>query len=169
MGNFTFDASTVPPSKAFDPLPAGWYRMRITKAEIKGSEKAGDMLALEHEIDEQAHPEHRGRKVFSNLCINHQNVQAREIARRTLSALCHAIGVLQLTDTTQLLGKVLQVKLRPVPAKDGYDAKNEVSGYRPMNGDEVAGVSTQPAASTPAAAGGAPVANGGAPGWRNRK
>lgn len=126
-----FDATQVEPNKAFDPLPPGWYFMKVTGAETVNSDSAGQMLKLTHEIDEQKHPEFANRKVWSNLCINHPgSQQARDIAQRTLSGLCHAIGKLRITNTDELLGCEVQVKLKVKQADEKYDAKNEVVGYK---------------------------------------
>lgn len=164
MGNLNFDASQVKPNTAFDPLPPSWYTMRIVGAELVPSEKAGNMLKIEHEIDEHTHPEFANRKVFSNLCINHPNDQPREIARRTLSAIAHAINILQVDDTSVLLGQTLLVKVKSVPAKDGYDAKNEVSGYKSLKDRE------EPSGSSPTVAGAngtaAPATQAAKPSWK---
>lgn len=164
MGNLNFDASQVAPRTAFDPLPPGWYVMRIIGAEMVPSESAGEMLKLQHEIDEGVHPEHNGRRVFSHLCINHPTSDiARDIANRTLSALCHSVGKLQVSDSEELLGVTMRVKLKVKPAdkERGYDASNEVSGYKSVK-DEVEGAPA-PAANTPrtataASGNGAPAA-----------
>lgn len=151
MGNLNFDASQVAPNTSFDPLPNGWYAMRIIEAGMAPSEKAGDMLKLRLEIDESAHPELANRSVFSNLCLNHPtSQQAREIAMRTLSSICHSIGKLQISDTEELLGHSLRVKVAAVPARTdattgkSYDAGNEVKGYKAL--DEK--VETPPPATT---------------------
>lgn len=161
MANLNFDATNINPNVAFDPLPPGWYACTIVSAEITVSEKAGEMLKLQHEIDGDRHPEFAGRRVFNNLCINHPNQQPREIAQRTLSAIAHAVGHLQLSDTDELLGKALEVKVKSVPAKDGYDAKNEVSGYKAIEG---AGIT--PTAKPAAAPATAPATTAAKPSWR---
>lgn len=142
MGNLNFDASNIAPSTAFDPLPPGWYAMRITECEIKPSERAGDMVKLRFEIDETQHPDKANRSVFHNLCINHPtSQQAREIAQRSLSAICHAVGKLQVNDTDELLGQTLRVKLKAVPARTdqatgkSYDATNECTGFKSLSED----------------------------------
>lgn len=162
MGNLNFDATNVAPNSAFDPLPPGWYAMRIIGAELVPNEKAGEMLKLTHEIDEEKHPEYAGRLVWSNLCINHPNETPREIARRTLSAIAHAIAVLNITDTNDLLGRSLRVKLKAMPAKDGYDARNEVSGYRSLAEGDGGAAPTPTSAPTKSAA---PAAT---PSWKKR-
>lgn len=170
MGNLNFDATNVAPSTAFDPLPNGWYTMRIVGAEMAPSEKAGEMLKLQLEVNETVHPQFANRKVFSNLCLNHPtSQQAREIAQRTLSAICHAIGKLQVSDTEMLLGQSLQVKVKATPARvdqatgKSYDAGNEVSGYKPLseNTPEHAGASASTGTATAA-----PAAAAAKPSWK---
>jgi hypothetical protein len=140
MGNLNFDASGIAPTTAFDPLKDGWYAMRIIESEMVPSEKAGDMLKLRLEIDESAHPEMANRSVFHRLCLNHPtSAQAREIAQRTLSAICHSIGKLQISDTEELLGQSLRVKVKALPARTDaatgktYEASNEVAGYKALS------------------------------------
>lgn len=148
MGNLNFNAADVPPPENFDPLPTGWYAMRIVWLEMRTGSKAeaGEMLAGELEILDEEHPSYAGRKAFFNLCINHANEQPRVIARKQLSAICHAVGMIQVADTGELLGQSVRVRLVAVPARDGYDAKNEVKGFKALSeGDE------KPAAETTAA------------------
>ena len=174
MGTLNFDATQVAPSQSFDPLPPGWYAMRITECEMVESPTADAMVKLKFEIDETEHPEFHNRCVFQNLCINHPESQkAREIANRSLSAICHAVGKLQVADTDDLLGLSLRVKLKVRPAstseKDGktYDAGNDVTGYKPL--DEKVETPAPTAAARPAAptAGAAPAAPAPAkPSWK---
>lgn len=157
MGNLNFDATNVAPSTAFDPLPNGWYTMRIVGAEMAPSEKAGQMLKLQLEVDETVHPQFASRKVFDRLCLNHPtSQQAREIAQRTLSAICHAIGKLQVSDTDMLLGQSLKVKVKSTPARvdqatgKAYDAGNEVGGYKPISEETAQPAGASASTGTPA-------------------
>jgi len=133
MGNLNFDATTVDPDTggSFDPLPPGWYQCSITAAELVESSNsdAGEMLKVTFEIDANVHPDHNGRVVSTWLCKDHKKQQVRDIARRQMSAIGHAIDVLQLEDTTDLLGGELMVRLKIRPAKGEYDASNDASGY----------------------------------------
>lgn len=136
MGNLNFNAADVPPAEALDPIPPGWYACSIIAAETKSSEKAGEMVAITFEVDGNAHPQCANRKLFTNLCINHpSSEQARDIARRSLSAIALAIGKNLLEDTDDLLGGRLRVKVKVVPPKDGYDAKNDCCGFKSLSED----------------------------------
>lgn len=165
MGNLNFDATDVAPNTAFDPLPPGWYAMRVIAAEMVPSDSAGDMLKVEHEIIAERHPDFANRKVFSRLCINHPTSEkAREIAQRTLSAIAHSIGKLKLADTDDLLGQAVQVKLKVRPADGKFDAGNEVTGYRAIE-ESAETAAAAPAAAKAAAPAARPVA-GGKPAWK---
>lgn len=162
MGNLNFDASSVPPATPIEPLKDGWYAMRIQNSALKTSETAGEMLAIEFEIAEDHHPEFRGRKVWTNLCIQHPNDKPREIARQQLSAICRAIGKMAVTDTDDLIGGVLRVKVRAVPATEQFKAKNDVVGYQALDG----AIDTK-TTTAPAQQGSAPApAQGPRPSWK---
>lgn len=155
-----FDASTVAPSAALDPVPAGWYKVHITDSEAKPTGK-GDGFYLELEM-EVLDGSYAGRKIFDRLNLSNPNPVATEIAYKTLSAICHAVGVIQVADSAQLHNRPMQAKvaLRAAgPGADGkhYEASNEVKGYK---GIEQAGQAAPPAfapsAPPPAAAPAAP-------------
>jgi len=171
MGNLNFDATDVPPAESFQPLPTGWYGMRIIGLEMRTSSNAaaGEMLSGELEILDDMHPDYAGRKAHFNLCINHANQQPREIARRQMSAICHATGRLQVSDTGELLGESIRVRLVAVPAKDGYDARSEVRGFKALT-DEAPEEAAKPAAAAEKPKGAAKPAatktSGTKPGWK---
>jgi hypothetical protein len=125
-----FDAGSIEPNTSFDPLPPGWYAMRITSSEWKPTSKGdGHYLQMVLEIDETHHPEHKGRRVWERLNLKNPNQTAVEISQRTLSAICRAAGVMQLGDTDQLHGIPIAVQLKVKAATERYEATNEVKGY----------------------------------------
>jgi hypothetical protein len=132
-----FDASRVEPNVAFEPLPAGWYTAMITDTGEKDTnDKLGKMLEVTLEI---MGGDFNKRKVFDRLNLVNANPMAVDIAYRTLSAICHSVGVIQMTDTSQLHGKPLLVKVAFRPARTdkdtgkSYDASNEVKGYKAVD------------------------------------
>lgn len=149
MAQLGFDVSSTKPQAAFDPIPPGWYAMRINKADVVVGQKAGtgEMLKVEFEVIEHAHPDQAGRRVFANFCHQHDNKQTRDIARAQIAAIGQSIGKPSMNDTEEMLGGELRVKVGVQPAKDGYDARNEVKGFKALSDVDVAA----PAASTPAA------------------
>ena len=153
IGNF--DASAVEPAAPRDILPAGKYIAHIVKSEMSKTSKGGQMLELELEVIDG---QFARRHFWDRLNLVNSNPQAVEIAQRTLSAICHAVGVIKVSDSEQLHFKPMLVTVKVKPAEEKYPAKNEVGGYEPANGAKAA-------AYTPPAASGAPaaqVATGGA-------
>ena len=136
LGN-TFDATAVEPSAPREIIPPGEYVVQIVESEM-ASTKAGDGEMLKLTLDIIDGP-HAGRKLWDRLNLVNRNQQAVEIAQRTLSAICHATGKLQVSDSEALhfIPMIATVKVKPAgPDKQGIhrEAQNEVSGYKPANG-----------------------------------
>ena len=105
-----FNANNVKPSQSFDPLPAGKYLATITASEMLPTNNGnGQFLKLEFVV---AEGEHKGRKLWSRLNLNNPSAQAVEIAQRQLSAICHAVGVLEPRDSVDLHNLPLMVKVK---------------------------------------------------------
>lgn len=152
MAQLNFNAATVEPNAAFDPIPAGWYTAQVTESEMKPT-KAGDGSYLSITLQILG-GDFNNRKVFDRFNINNKNPVAVDIAYKQLSALCHAVGILQVQDSQQLHGKPVQIKVSLKPASQDpqtgaqYDAGNEVKGYKAVEGGmPIAG---QPAGGAPA-------------------
>ena len=154
MAQLNFDASTVAPQEAFDPIPAGWYPAQIVESEMKAGSKPGSSyLAITLQI---MGGDFNNRKVFDRFNLQNANPVAVEIAYRSLSAVCHAVGLIQVADSQLLHGRPMMVKVSVRPARvdatsgSAYDASNEVKGYKALD-------------ASVAVAGGAPAT--GAPAW----
>lgn len=145
-----FDANAVDPAQSREPIPAGWYKAVITESEEKPTKaQTGSYLQMTLEIIDG---EHAGRKAFERLNLNNPNATAVEIAQRTLSSICRATGVMTPRVSQDLHDKPLMVKIKVKPAKDGYDASNEIAEYEAVQ---------KGAASAPAATSG-----GATPPWK---
>lgn len=147
-----FSVDTLPVgNNNFEPLPEGWYNATITGAEIKAT-KAGDgkFIAVKYTI---TGPSHQGRVVFGNLNIKNASTKAEEIGRSQLGDIMRAIGLAKVTDTDQLIGGNLGIKLS---LKTGEYAGNEVKAFRALNGSAPAPVAPfkplGPSAAAPAKA-----------------
>lgn len=146
----SFDINELPQGAgSFDPLPAGWYSTSIQGAELKKtSTGTGEYISVKYAI---TGPTHQGRTVFGNLNIKNPNPKAEEIGRQQLGELMRAIGLARVTDTDQLIGGQLQIKLAVTPERTDertgktYDPSNEVKGFKSLTG-------SSPAASIPQAA-----------------
>jgi hypothetical protein len=147
----TFDVSNLPQGNGgnFDPLPPGWYSATMAGAELKTTKSGtGQYVAVRYDI---IGPTHQGRVVFGNLNIRNQSPKAEEIGRQQLGVICRAIGLAKVSDTDQLIGHILMVKLS-IEKSDQYGDKNEVKGFKAI----ADGAPPKAAAAAPAAAKAAP-------------
>lgn len=150
----TFDTATLPQSEqSFDPLPAGWYQAKITKAEVKDTKAGtGNYIAVRYDI---LGPTHQGRVVFGNLNIKNPNSEAERIGREQLGELMRAVGLPRVQDSDELIGGELNIKLK-VRLSEQYGDSNDVSGYRAISGAQPPAPKTAGSASAPAPAGAPP-------------
>ena len=155
----SFDVNELPVGNtgSFEPLPAGWYTATISQSELKATKaNNGQYIKLRYDI---TGPTHQGRVVFGNLNIKNANPKAEEIGRQQLGEIMRAIGLAKVTDTDQLIGGQIGIKLE-VKKDAQYGASNEVKGFKSLSG------SAAPAASMPSAS--APAAGKTAPPWAKK-
>jgi hypothetical protein len=138
FGN-TFDATGIEPAKSFEVLPPGQYPAQIVASDIRVT-KDGTGQYLHLEIDALDGP-HKGRKLFDRLNLVNANPQTVEIAQRTLSAICHATGRMQVRDSEELHLIPFIADVQVQPPKNGYGETNRVR-YRPLDGGKAAAPQT---------------------------
>ena len=128
----SFDATSVEPTTPYELLPAGKYRAQIVESEMRVTKNGmGQYLWLMLDIVEGPQ---QGRKVFDQLNLVNANPTTVEIAQRTLSAICHATGKLQVNDSEELhlIPMTIQVKVKP--PKNGYGESNAIAYLPPDRG-----------------------------------
>lgn len=158
-----FDASQVAPDSGRDPIPSGEYVCCIVDSAMRPTkDNSGKYLELVHEIMDGPM---KGRKVWARLNLVNVNQQTVNISQAQLSAICHAAGVLQITDSQQLHNRPMLVRVEFVRAdgKKRTTDSNEVRGWKAINGAAPAPVQqaafgqvAQPAAAPQQQATGAP-------------
>jgi hypothetical protein len=132
MAQFNFDASTVAPQASSGPVPAGTYLAQIIESDVaplKSGKGTGLKLTFEI-IDGQQ----KGRRIWENLNIQHENDETQRIAQSQLSALCHAVNVIKLQDTAALHHKPVHVRVVVREAQGQYQASNNIKGYESAGG-----------------------------------
>lgn len=156
-----FDANAVAPREEFTALDPGDYPVAIVASSVEDNQqRTGSFLKLEIEvIDGPA----KGRKLFDRLNLNNPNAQAVEIAKATLSAICHAVGKLTVSDSNELHNKPMLAVVRKVPFKKNGAVQegqfsNEIATYKPLS------AAGQPAKAVGGAATGGTTGEGAAPG-----
>ena len=147
-----FVAADLPQGNSYEVLPEGWYTATITKADIQATKDGtGQYIKVRYDI---TGPSHQGRVVFGNLNIKNASAKAEEIGRQQLGEIMRAIGLAKVTDTDQLIGGSLSIKLDVRAATEQYAAQNEVKGFKAITGSAptFAAPAASPSASAPAAA-----------------
>ena len=128
---FSFDATSVSPQESFAPLPAGTYNAVVEDSELKATKSGtGQILNLKWRVLDG---QYANRIIFDRINVSNQNKTAEEIGQRQLSALCHAINTLKVSDSSQLHNKPCAIKLA-IRTSEGYDPQNEVKGYSAVSG-----------------------------------
>jgi hypothetical protein len=148
--NEVFDVNSMPKSeRSFEPLPAGWYNVTITGADLKQTKAGnGEYIAVRYDV---AGPTHAGRVVFGNLNIKNPNPTAESIGRQQLGELMRAAGFAKVEDTDQLIGGQLQIKL-DIRKSEQYGDSNDVKGFKSLaSGSAMPTVVAAAAAAAPAA------------------
>lgn len=103
MATLQFDATQVDPAGISSQLPVSGpegYGVIISASEMKeNKDKTGGYLELTLQVIDG---EHKGETGAYRLNLFHSTAKTVEIAYRQLSAVCHAVGVFQVADSTQL-------------------------------------------------------------------
>lgn len=147
----TFETASLPEGRSYDLLPDGWYNVTITKADL-GPTKSGTGQKIDVRYDITG-PTHQGRVIFQSVNIRNQSQKAEEIGRQQLGEIMRAVGLAKVQDTDELIGGHLCVKVKTKPAENGYEARNEVSGFKAIDGSAPPVRTAQaPAAASAAAA-----------------
>ncbi len=134
MAILNFNANEVEPNTPFEVIPAGKYNAVIVESEMKATRAGtGRYLKLVFEITDG---DFAGRKLFASINLENPNQDAVRIGRAELSAVCHAVNVLNLQDTVQLHNLPLIISVRVKKNQDG-EPTNEVRGYEPRSGVKI--------------------------------
>jgi len=126
-----FDANKVEPNEVQQPVPAGDYLAMIIKTERKKT-KSGSGEYLELSMKIQGGPQD-GRAVKDRLNLWNQNEVARKIAWGDMSAICHAVGVMQPNDSNDLCNIPMMVAVAVTDPNEQGRQYNEIKGYTKRN------------------------------------
>lgn len=122
-----FDANKVEPQSVREIIPAGDYLAIIADSEkVETKARDGYMIKMKLQIIEEG--QYKNRTLFDNLNLWNKSEQAVQIAQSTLSAICHAVGVLQPKDTSQLHNKPLCIVVKTGKYND--NPTNSIAGYK---------------------------------------
>ncbi|MGI9305432.1 MAG: DUF669 domain-containing protein [Gammaproteobacteria bacterium] len=118
-----------------EPVPAGWYSVQIVDSQVAfNDQKQNKRITLTYQILDGTY---KDRKIMDGLNIENPNQQTVEIARKHLSTLCRAVGLAGVSDTYELHGRPLQIRVNVREAQGEFGPQNEVKEYRLIDGDDV--------------------------------
>jgi hypothetical protein len=145
--NEEFDASSVEVStNTYEPVPAGWYSVRVNDADLRTTKAGnGQYIAVRYDI---VGPSHEGRVVWGNLNIKNPSSKAEEIGRQQLAELMVAVGLKKVSDTDQLIGGELSIKLA-IRKSDEYGDSNDVKGFKAISGSPAPAAPDSPTSKAP--------------------
>lgn len=125
----TISLEDIPEQKNdYSPIPAGDYIATIKDAEHKLTKSGtGEYIKLKLEI---LAPSNTGRIIFSNLNIKNDNPTAQGIGMAQFGSIMRAGGLSKVSNTDQLIGITVGIKVAIREARDGYEAQNEVKAYK---------------------------------------
>lgn len=135
----------------YEPLEAGVYKVIITDAELKPTQKGGTRLALELVVVGE---NGKDKKLWDGLnLVCPGSATAENIAQKQLQSICEQIGVDPSspsfgTDDIKMKPFDVDVKIEGYTDNEGNPKKrNAVASYKPSKG---AGVSQSPTTQAPA-------------------
>lgn len=137
----SFDINDIPEStNSYEPLPEGWYPVVIQAAELKPTKDGtGQYISIKYGLANSF------RTVYGNINIRNQSQKAEEIGRQNLGDIMRAIGLSRVTDSDELIGGNLTIKLI-IKEDEKYGRKNEIKGYKAIEGNAAPKPTVKPAA-----------------------
>lgn len=140
MAQLGYTADYSQPEEDFSIVPAGEYIAIIESSDYApNKQNTGMMLKLTWSILDG---EMKGRKIFENLNLQHENAQAVIIAQKALNSICMAVGLQHIQDSSQLHGIPV---ILDVAVKDDktYGPQNRIKKHLPASRSQTASVSGQ--------------------------
>lgn len=138
----------------YPSIPAGDYTAAITESSLEDTRAGtGQYIKLRFDI---SGPTHAGRVMYTNLNIRNPSQQAEQIGQQQLGELMRAIGLSSVTDTDQLIGHSLVIRVAKSKESnpdyaDAEGFRNDVKGFKSVGGNSTpapAQSSTPPAAAS---------------------
>ncbi len=118
----------------YSAIPADDYIGKIVESkDIRNKADTGSYLKLTFQITQG---EFKGRKLWTNLNLDHPTAEAVEIAQRELATICKACGKVSVEDSEELHGIEMTLKVVVKKAQANFPESNEVKNYKPVEGVE---------------------------------
>jgi hypothetical protein len=129
-----FDPNDVDPIDNFGSIPEGEYEAEIIESHQRDT-RAGDGSFIELTFRITSGP-FENRQLIDRLNLNNPSVRAVQMARASLAAICRAVGIDSLNDSTELHHLPMQIEVRQRPRTDTGEMTSEVINYRTLHRDD---------------------------------
>ena len=127
FSTFDVNAAEYDEDNSFDLIPAGWYQMFISKAELRPTKSGGSMISVTYDI---TGPTHQGRKIFGNFNWENVNPVAQEIGRKQFAQQVRALGLPGIQSLDDLINLPFDGKVGIQKSKDPqYEDSNRVTAF----------------------------------------
>lgn len=127
FSSFDVNAAEYNEDNSFDLVPAGWYQMFISKAELRPTKSGGSMISVTYDI---TGPTHQGRKIFGNFNWENANPVAQEIGRKQFAQQVRALGLPGIQQLEDLINLPFDGKVGIQKSKDPqYEDSNRVTAF----------------------------------------
>lgn len=132
MAQINFDASQyAPDGGGFEAIPSGWYSAVISKSELKPTKDgSGSYLQVDFNVIDGPH---KDATVIARLNISNPSEKAQKIGCGQLSAICHAVNVMYVQDSSQLHNIPMKIRVKYIEPRGEYEANNDVIGFKNAN------------------------------------
>jgi hypothetical protein len=146
FSSFDVNAAEYDEDSSFDLIPAGWYQMFISKAELRPTKSGGSMISVTYDI---SGPTHQGRKIFGNFNWENANPVAQEIGRKQFAQQVRALGLPGIQSLDDLINLPFDGKVGIQKSKDPqYEDSNRVTAFVAAGSKSGGEQVTQPVAAT---------------------
>jgi hypothetical protein len=113
----------------FTPIPPGEYEVQIVDSDVTLAKSSGNKMAVF--TFSVIGPTHQNRKLFDRFVIGNDVAMSR---LKTMAKVAGHKNPNFIKDTEELHGGKLRVRVKIEEARDGYDAKNVIQSFKPLNG-----------------------------------
>lgn len=150
FSSFDVNSAEYDEDSSFDLIPAGWYQMFISKAELRPTKSGGSMISVTYDI---TGPTHQGRKIFSGFNWENANHVAQEIGRKQFAQQVRALGLSGIQQLEDLINLPFDGKVGIQKSKDPqYEDSNRVTAFAAAGSRSAGGVAQAAPQQRPVAA-----------------
>ena len=124
--NFNIEGIDLNNRPKAGPIPAGQYNVRIEETDVMALKSSqGHRVSIETVLVDG---QHEGRRLWASITLQHPSEKVTQIGQRQFAELVNACGLVKISDTSELHGKVVKaaVNVRNDPE---YGPRNDIKYF----------------------------------------